>query len=57
MNIIELIKKLEQLRDQVGNVEVEARNAAGDYDSIEEVQIVNVSRKSGQTEWHVFVDT
>lgn len=56
MVITELIKRLEQLRAQVGNVEVEVRNPAGDHDTAEDVQIVNVSRKAGETKWRVYVE-
>jgi len=56
MIITDLIKRLEQLRAQVGNVEVEARNPAGDHGTVEDVQIVNVSRKAGETKWRVYVE-
>jgi hypothetical protein len=56
MIITELIKRLEQLRAQVGDVEVEVRNPAGDLDTAEDVQIVNVSRKAKETKWRVYVE-
>ena len=56
MVITELIKRLEQLRAQVGNVEVEVRNPAGDHDTAGDAQIVNVSRKAGEAKWRVYVE-
>jgi len=56
MIITELIKQLEKLRAQVGNVEVEARNAAGDFDEANDVQIVNVSRQPSETKWRVYIE-
>lgn len=57
MVITELIKQLEQRLAQVGNVEVEVRNPAGDHDFAGEVQVVNVSHKKGETKWRVYVET
>lgn len=57
MSIISLIKKLEELRAQVGNVTVEVRNPAGDHDTLEDVQLVNTSDKPRQTRWVVSLDT
>jgi hypothetical protein len=56
MKISELIEKLEQLRDQVGDVEVEARNTAGDYDTAEDAEIVNVACKANDPKWRVYIE-
>jgi hypothetical protein len=56
MIITELIKRLEQLRAQVGDVEVEVRNLAGEHDEAQDAEIVNVSRNTGETKWHVFLE-
>ena len=39
MKISELEKELAQLREQVGDVEVECRNAAGDFESVTTVAL------------------
>lgn len=56
MVITELIERLEQLRAQVGNVEVEVRNPAGDHDIAEDVQPVNISPYPRETKWRVYVE-
>jgi hypothetical protein len=56
MIISELIKRLEELRDQVGNVEVEVRNPAGDHDTSEDLQIVNLSQDADKPKWRVFIE-
>lgn len=57
MKITELIKELEELKNYVGDVEVEVRNPAGDFDLVEEASYVNVSRKHGETQWHVYIES
>ena len=56
MTINQLIKRLEELREAVGDVTVEVRNPAGDFDEAVEAQLVNVSRKSGEDKWRVYVE-
>ena len=56
MQISELITRLEQLREQVGNADVEVRNAAGDYDIAGAAEPVNVAREPGMVTWRVFID-
>lgn len=46
MTILQLIDKLQQLKDKHGNMRVECRNPAGDFDPVEVVDIVNVSQNS-----------
>jgi len=41
MTILRLIDKLQQLKDLYGNVLVESRNAAGEFDEVCEIKIVN----------------
>jgi len=41
MTILRLIDKLQQLKDLHGNVLVECRNAAGDFDEVCEIKTVN----------------
>lgn len=57
MTINQLIKRLEELRETAGDVLVEARNPAGDFDVANEAQLVNVSRKHGETKWRVYVES
>ena len=56
MTINQLIKRLEELRETAGDAAVEVRNPAGDFDEASEAQLVNVSRKSGETKWRVYVE-
>lgn len=56
MTINQLIKRLEELREVAGDIVVEVRNPAGDFDDAFEAQLVNVSRKSGEDKWRVFVE-
>ena len=57
MVISELIAKLEFMRNEYGDVRVEVRNAAGDFDDADTLQATyygnpfNVDRK-----WVVFID-
>jgi len=55
MTITKLIQKLQAFQDLYGNVLVECRNPAGDFDEICEVQVVNVSKPKGPT-YRIFVD-
>lgn len=57
MTIIRLIDKLQQLKDLYGNMLVESRNAAGDFDEVCEVQIVNTSEKHKVVNYRVYLDT
>lgn len=57
MTILRLIDKLQKLKDQYGNIAVESRNPAGDFDPVEVVDIVNVSQNSKITNWRVYLDT
>lgn len=56
MTINQLMKRLEELRETKGDVTVEVRNPAGDFDEAVEAQLINVSRKSGETKWRVYVE-
>lgn len=57
MTILRLIDKLQQLKDLHGNVLVECRNAAGDFDEVCDVQIVNTSEKHKIVNYRVHLDT
>lgn len=57
MSIIKLIEQLKELNAKHGNMEVEVRNPAGDYDTAEDVQIVNVSGNSKVVVRRVYIDT
>ena len=57
MSIIQLIERLTELHAKHGNMEVEVRNPAGDYDTAEDVQIVNVSGNSKVVVRRVYIDT
>lgn len=57
MTILRLIDKLQQLKDLYGNVLVESRNPAGDFDEVCEVNIVNTSSKHKIVNYRVFLDT
>lgn len=46
MTINKLIEKLQAYEKTYGNIIVESRNPAGDFDDICEVQVVNVSRNA-----------
>lgn len=56
MNIDELIDRLKNERERVGNAEIEVRNKAGEYDIAEAVELVNVARNPGIVTWRVFID-
>ena len=55
MKISELIDKLEKMRTDYGDVRVEARNGAGDWDYVNEVAYTNIGIPS-DPEWVVFID-
>ena len=57
MKIKELIKRLKELQETSGDVIVEVRNPAGDFSDANDVQIVNVSRKTSEIIWRVYLDT
>jgi len=57
MTILRLIDKLQQLKDQYGNILVECRNPAGDFDPVEVVDIVNTATQHKITNWRVYLDT
>ena len=56
MTILRLIEKLQQLKDLHGNMLVECRNPAGDFDEVCDVQIVNTSKKSEIVNYRVYID-
>lgn len=56
MTILRLIDKLQQFKDLYGNVLVESRNPAGDFDEVCEVQIVNTSEKHKIVNYRVYLD-
>lgn len=56
MTILRLIEKLQQFKDLYGNVLVECRNPAGDFDEVCEVQVVNTSEKHKIVNHRVFLD-
>ena len=56
MLITELISKLEDLRELVGNVPVEVRNEAGEFNDAETAEIVNVSRDKNKPKWATYID-
>ncbi len=57
MTILQLIDKLQELKEKHGNMRIECRNPAGDFDPVEVVDIVNVSQNSKITNWRVYLDT
>lgn len=57
MTILRLIDKLQKLKDLYGNVLVECRNPAGDFDEVCEIQVVNMSEKHKIVNYRVFLDT
>lgn len=57
MTILQLIDKLQELKGKHGNMRVECRNPAGDFDPVEVVDIVNVSQNSKIVNWRVYLDT
>lgn len=57
MTILSLIDKLQQLKDTYGNVLIECRNSAGDFDEVCDVQIVNTSEKHKVVNYRVYLDT
>lgn len=57
MTILQLIDKLQELKDQYGNMLVESRNSAGDFDEVCDVQIVNTSKKHKIVNYRVYLDT
>jgi hypothetical protein len=56
MKISELISLLEKQKADIGDVNVEVYNGAGDIASPCSVELVNTSRKTGQVRWAVFID-
>ena len=56
MQITHLIQKLFELHHKVGDVDVEARNTAGEFDVVVALELVNVTRQTGETKWRVFID-
>lgn len=56
MTILRLIEKLQQFKDLHGNMLVECRNSAGDFDEVCDVQIVNTSEKSKIVNFRVYLD-
>ncbi len=57
MTILRLISKLQQLKDLHGNMLVESRNPAGEFDEVCDVQIVNTSEKHKVVNYRVYLDT
>lgn len=57
MDITSLIEKLQQLKDQYGNILVECRDLGGDFNLLETVDIVNTATQHKTTNWRVFLDT
>ena len=57
MTILQLIDKLQELKEKHGNMRIECRNPAGDFDPVEVVDIVNVSQNSKIVNWRVYLDT
>ena len=57
MTILRLISKLQQLKDLHGNMLVESRNPAGEFDEVCDVQIVNTSKKHKVVNYRVYLDT
>ncbi len=56
MTILQLIDKLQELKEKHGNIRVECRNPAGDFDLVEVVDIVNTATQHKVTNWRVFLD-
>mgnify|MGYP003491832814 CR=1 FL=1 len=57
MTILRLISQLQQLKDLHGNMLVESRNPAGEFDEVCDVQIVNTSEKHKVVNYRVYLDT
>ncbi len=55
MKISKLIEELERLKKELGDVPVQARNQAGDFNFIESTEMVNVTKR-GEIKWNVFLD-
>jgi len=57
MTILRLIEKLQALKDLHGNMIVECRNPAGDFDEVCEVTIVNTSHARKVVSYRILLDT
>lgn len=55
MKITELIEKLELKITEIGNVEVEGRNEAGEFDLIDSVYSIRYERNDHVT-YRIFID-
>jgi hypothetical protein len=56
MIISELIAKLEQARNEYGDVRVEVRNEAGDWNEADDVQATHYRKPASDPKWVVFID-
>ncbi len=56
MRLSELIHELDRLLECNGDIDVEVRNEAGEYDIAEVVEKVNIARERGMVTWRVFID-
>lgn len=57
MLITELQKRLDELREIVGDAVVEVRNSAGDFYPADLIQESVYRDNSGKTKWRVLIDT
>jgi len=55
MKITELIKKLEMKITDIGDVEVEARNEAGEFDLVDDVYSIRYDRID-HVSYRIFID-
>ena len=55
MKITELIKKLELKITETGDVEVETRNEAGEFDLVDSVYSIRYDR-NGHVTYRIFID-
>lgn len=56
MKLSELIHKLDRALEVNGDVDVEVRNEAGEFDIADTVEKVNVARERGMVTWRIFID-
>ena len=57
MLISELQKRLDELREIVGDAVIEIRNSGGDFYPADWIEVKDYQDKDGKTKWRVFIDT
>jgi hypothetical protein len=56
MCITELVKRLGEIKSRIGDMVVEVRNPAGDFNEASAVELVSLPQESVVTRWRVFID-